>query len=67
MIKLLLLASSLSPLMLLAAVALAETEPTGKDFGGHVPTHAPTPGFGQGLKSGRHHQGFSNGVRSMPC
>jgi hypothetical protein len=69
MIKLLLLAFAVSPLTLLAAAgpALAETAPTGRDFGCHVSTHAQTPGFGQGMNPGQHHQGFSNWVGSMLC
>ena len=68
MIRLLLLALAVSPLTLLAAVgsALAET-PTGKDLRCHVSMHAQTTGFGQGINPGRHHQGFSNWVGSMPC
>jgi hypothetical protein len=57
MIKLLLLAFAVSPLTLLAAAGrtLAETAPTGRDFGCRVSRH------------GQHHQGFCNWVGSMPC
>jgi hypothetical protein len=69
MIKLLLLTFAVSPLTLLAvaAPALATDQPSGRDFGCHVRTHAQTTGFGDGMSPGQHHQGFSGWTGEMPC
>lgn len=69
MIKLLLLTFAVSPLTLLSAAgpALAQTAPTGRDFGCHVSTHAQATGFGQDMNPGQHHRGFSGWDGTMPC
>lgn len=68
MTQLLLVAFAIPPLILLAAgPALADTAPTGGEFGCHVSTHAQTSGFGPGINPGQHHRGFSGWDGGMPC